>query len=120
MKIETAEVNMRDGNETKKIGTVDFPEYDTVDEAVENYGESKCLEAINATIRTNAMNKKRAEVRDGPGKKALAEKAMAALSEEDWKTIATASAADRPAILTRLVEAKVAELRAAILETPNN
>lgn len=115
MKTETQDVSMRVNGQTKVVGTATYAEYDSVSEAIDNVGEEKCLEFINAQVRTNAMNRKRGEVRNGPGKKALQAKALASITPEEW-----AQLAGNPDAIQTKIEAKMAELEAEVLETAGN
>ena len=115
MKTETQDVSMRVNGETKVVGTAQYVEYDSVAEAVEHVGEEKCLEMINAQTRTNAMNRKRGEVRNGPGKKALQAKALASITPEEW-----AQLAGNPDAIQAKIEARMDELEAAALEAATN
>lgn len=111
MQQKVADVSMRVGEETKVVGQASFPEYDSVAEAVGDCGEDKILEMVNSQVRTNAMNRRRVEIREGPGKKAIQEKAVAAITDSEWVEIAALPAADRPGFLQRLIESKAAKLR---------
>lgn len=71
MRLDTAPVK----GEGKLLGNAEYPQFDSVDEAVnhpdEGLGEEAVLDLINAQIKTNARNKLRTERLKGPSKSAL-------------------------------------------------
>jgi hypothetical protein len=72
-------VKGQDGKETTERRLVGYAEYEifeTLDEAVQLFGEDKCVELINTQHCTNEMNKMRASVSDRTSKKALLEEAQ--------------------------------------------
>ncbi len=106
MKLESQSVKSRDKNsgETIEIGMANFPVYDSVAEAIEKEGDEKCLEFINAQVRTNEMNRVRALARGGPSKGKLKNMAIAEIAPETWQEIAGDIAAIDKAITEKMEE----------------
>jgi hypothetical protein len=82
MKIGEADVS----SDRKTIGKADFPQFDSMDEAMNHaeygLGEEKALDLLNAQIKTNAMNALRTAATKGPTKGALRSKAMSEIVKE--------------------------------------
>lgn len=119
MKIGTHPVNIRKRDDSGKVigstevGTATFNIYDSVGEAIQEVGEAKVLELLNAQTRTNALNEKRAESRPGSmSKTAMRNKAIGLLTPEDYMTVAQAGP-NAQATLENLIAAKVAEIAAS-------
>ena len=106
MKLESQSVKSRDKNsgETVEIGMANFPVYDSVAEGCEKEGDEKCLEFINAQVRTNEMNRVRALARGGPSKNKLKALAIAEIAPEMWQEIAGDIAAIDKAITDKMEE----------------
>jgi len=81
--IDDQEVKSRVQEETKVVGIATYPQYDSLDEAVNHpdygMGEARILELLNAQVRTNAMNEVRHAAVKGPSKKRLRERATGEL-----------------------------------------
>jgi len=84
-----------------------FNVYDTVDEAVQSEGMADILSKINAQTRTNALNAVREGAQDRVTKKALENRAIAAIPAEVWGQIA-----GKPDEIRKTIDAKIAELEA--------
>ena len=112
MLTKTQAVKMRINDVSTEVGTATYPEFEAVAEAVDNLGEEKLLEKLNAQIRTDEMNRVRGLARSGPGKKALEGKALASFTAEDWQRVA----GDENAI-RKLLDEKIDQLRAETLKT---
>ena len=106
MKLESQSVKSRDKNsgETVEIGMANFPVYDSTDEGIEHEGDEKCLEFINAQVRTNEMNRVLALARGGPSKNKLKALAIAEIAPEMWQEIAGDIAAIEKAITDKMEE----------------
>ncbi len=61
-------------SKSKKVGEATYPVYENVDEAVEKLGAEALLKALNAQIRTNALNAVRSDNVVGPVSKTRAMK----------------------------------------------
>ena len=109
MKLESQSVKSRDKNsgDTVEIGQANFPVYDSVAEGVEHEGEEKCLEFVNAQVRTNEMNRVRALARGGPSKNKLKQLAIAEIAPETWQEIAGDIAA-----IDKVISEKIEEISA--------
>jgi hypothetical protein len=68
------------------VGSVTFPEYETVAEAQTALGDAKLLELLNSQVKTNAMNQKRQEATGKPTKAQFMSKAMASLTMEELQS----------------------------------
>ncbi len=101
-----------DGKKASKIvGNAEFPIYDSVAEALDEIGESKTLELINAQVRTNELNRVRALHRPGGvSKTALRNKALTMITPSEWQSVA-----GDPSAIERLLEAKMEEARVQIV-----
>lgn len=114
MQTKTQEVKMQvetagGKKESKVVGTAQYFEYETASEAIEHLGEEKLLEALNAQIRTNEMNRVRGLARGGPSKKALQSKALASLTLEDFASVAGNKEAIDALIAQRMDEIEAEE-----------
>ena len=96
------------GEEEKVVGMADYPIYETGQEAIDGLGEAKLLKLVNAQIRTDAMNKVRAAYNQKPTKTALRNKAMAAITVEEFTGVA-----GDPAKLETLIQKKMADIEKA-------
>ena len=84
MKYESVPVKSRVNDETITVGDANFAVYDSLEEAASTEGEQKCLEFVNAQVRTNEMNKVRALAKGGPSKTKLYRMAIIEISGEQW------------------------------------
>lgn len=101
-----------------KLRDATFPIFDSVQEAISHpehgLGEAKVLELLNAQIKTNAMNARRAEAK-GPTKTVLAKEAQVQLIQE----IAGGAHQDvigNPDAWTALLAKRMAEIEARMKE----
>ena len=82
MKIGQSDVS----SDRKTIGKADFPQFDSVEEALNHseygLGDEKLLDLLNAQIKTNAMNALRTAATKGPTKAGLRSKAMSEIVSE--------------------------------------
>lgn len=69
-------------SEKNVVGVAEYNEYDTLAEAQTELGEAKCVELINALVRTNAMNIVRTAATKGPTKSSLRNEAMSEIVTE--------------------------------------
>lgn len=88
MQIGEKEVKVTRDKQQVPVGIARYNIFDSVDEAVNTVGEAKALQCINAQVRTDEMNKIRANARGGPGKRVLEQKAIAMITAEEWQTLA--------------------------------
>lgn len=72
----------------REVGVANFKIYETASEALDDLGEVALLDLLNAQVRTNELNRVRGMARQGPGKKALQQKAIASITAEEWQRIA--------------------------------
>ena len=70
------------------VGVARYPKYDNVAEAVDDMGETKLLDLVNAQVRTNAMNEVRNKAVGRPSKKKLLRKARASITPEEFIQVA--------------------------------
>lgn len=89
---------------SKEVGSVTFPIFDTVAEAVSELGEGEVLELVNTQKKTKIMNLKRQEF-NKPGKTIFRSKAMASLTLEELQ-----SALGDAAKMDKLINDKIAVL----------
>lgn len=69
------------GNKVRtEVGTAEYPEYDTVDEARHALSDGVVLKLVNAQVATNAKNNVRAEAVGTPSEKALISEAFSRLT----------------------------------------
>ena len=94
MLTKSAEVKSK----SKVVGTAEYPEYQSAQEAVEALGEAEMLKILNQQIRTNAMNEVRASTQ--PSKENIRTEAMASITAEEWSQVA----GDMPAMKKLLAE----------------
>ena len=113
MKSGNQEVSMRVDGVTKVVGTATFPIFESAQEALDNLGEEKLLDKLNAQVRTDEMNRVRGIARSGPGKKALEQKAIARITADEWQTIAGDEAKIR-AMVDKYIAQLEAEAKASI------
>lgn len=104
MKSDTADVKMRIDGENQVVAQATFPQYDSLDEAKDNEGEARCLEYINAQVRTNEMNRVRALKRGGPSKSRLRQLAISEIDAATWQQIAGDESLIEQAIQRKMVE----------------
>lgn len=96
---------------SKQVGIANFPIYDSVAEAIDDVGEDKVLELVNAQTRTNELNRVRGLSRPGGvSKTALRNKAITMVTPEEW-----AQVAGNPQAIEALLEAKMEIAKAEIL-----
>lgn len=89
MKADSKEVTITLNGTRKTVGTASYSVYEAISEAVDDLGEEKCLELLNAQVRTNEMNRVRGLNRPGaPTKTMLRNKALATLTAADFATVA--------------------------------
>jgi hypothetical protein len=110
MKMHSAPVKSKVNGVTTQVGTANYPQYDSVDEARQSISEDVLLSVINVQVKTNAMNKIRQEAVGGPTKKELHNKAMAWLAKNDVEALVAASVQGDEAVAA-LVDATVEKLR---------
>lgn len=72
---------------SKPVGTAEYPEYETITEALEAIGEAEVLSRLNAQIRTDAMNQIRGQFNKTPSKATLQRLAMARITEAEFKEV---------------------------------
>jgi len=114
MKSESYDVNVRKLDEasgkkvTTKVGVATYPVYDSVSECVESIGEAKALDLLNSQTRTNELNRVRGLSRPGGiSKTALRNKAMVAITGDEWMSVA-----GNPQAMEALIEKKMEEIKA--------
>ncbi len=101
---------------SKEVGTAVFDIYDSVGEALDNLGEAKTLEMINAQNRTNELNKVRGVNRPGGmSKTALRNKALLAITGPEWASVAGDQVA-----MEALISTKMAEIEKALTEADDD
>lgn len=99
----------------EQVGIAEYPIYDMLSEAIEDIGEERCLELINAQSRTNEMNRVRAAARPGGvSKSALRDKAFAALASNPSDIEALMACGGDLNKIQALVEKKMEELRSQV------
>ena len=112
MKIATTDVKSK----SQVVGQAEYPQFDTIEEAMnaETYGlgEAKCLELINAQVRTNEMNKVRGFATGGPSKTVLRQQATSEIIAEIVAGEHQEAVGNEMA-LSSLIEARMAQLEAA-------
>ncbi len=113
MKTETQQVKSKVNNETQTIGEAVFAVYDSTDEAVAQEGAERCLDYINAQVRTNEMNRIRALARGGPSKNKLKNMAISEITGEEWAEIA-----GDPAKIEACLQQKCREIEARMASAP--
>lgn len=102
---------MQSGREKVKskkavVGYAEFMVFDTLQEACQELSEGRVLALVNKQYKTDAMNAVRAGASGEPSKKALSRMAMAAITIEEFQTVAGNEAA-----LEALKERKMAEIK---------
>lgn len=113
MKSGTNSVTVTKDGKRQEVGIATFPIYESFQEVLDDLGEEKALELINAQVRTNEMNRVRSMNRPGaPTKTALKNKALASITAEEWAEIA-GDASKIDALIESKVKAMQAELQAA-------
>lgn len=110
VKTETQAVKSKVDGETRSVGDAVFAVYDSSDEAIAQEGAERCLDYINAQVRTNEMNRIRALARGGPSKNKLRNMAISEITSEEWSQIAGDQAAIEAMLQTkcREIEARMA------------
>jgi len=90
--------------ESTTVGTAVFSIYDAVAEAIDDLGEAKVLELVNAQVRTNELNRVRGLNRPGGlSKTLLRNKALQRITAEQWQEAAGDGAAIE-ALISRVAE----------------
>lgn len=75
---------------TTPLGTCQFKIYETVDEAVQDLGETKLLSVLNTQVKTFAMNDYRDANRPGgETKTAIKNRIIASIPSEEWTRVIT-------------------------------
>jgi hypothetical protein len=80
MKTVKAEVKSAQKNSEGKrvtVAEINYPEYETLDEAIKALSEPTCLKLVNAQVATNEKNRARADAVGTPSEKALQQEAFA-------------------------------------------
>ena len=113
VKTDTQSVKSKVNDETVHIGDAHFPVYDSLEEAGAEEGEEKCLDMINAQVRTNEMNRIRALAKGGPSKNRLRNIAIQEITGDEWQEIAC----DDAKIQAKVAE-KVREIEARMALAP--
>ena len=116
MKTETAEVKSRrksGGETTEVVGVAEYKVYDSTAEAAGDIGEEKCLELINAQVRTNELNRVRSLAVGEPSSKALRNEALVRMTAQDWQDVA-----GDPDKIERRLNEKIEEIRQERLAAP--
>ncbi len=107
-------------SEQKVIGTATYPQFETVDEAINHpehgLGEERLLDILNAQIKTNAMNTLRTAKTKGPTKSALRSEAMSQIVQEITVDGEHQDVVGNKDALDALINRRVAELEAAAKE----
>ena len=111
MRVLNADVKSK----SKVVGTAAYEVFDTVNEAVDFFGETATLGIINAQHRTNKMNAIRAAANPVQSKKTLRYQVLSLLSMEELGSVHGDAAA-----LEDLVERKMEELLGAQEEEDEN
>ncbi len=109
-------------SEQKVIGTATYPQFETVEEAVNHpeygLGEERLLDILNAQLKTNAMNTLRTAKTKGPTKSALRSDAMNQIVQEITSGEHQSVIGDKDA-LDALINRRVAQLEIAAKEASN-
>lgn len=119
MKMHKSPVKSKVNGVSTVVGEAHFPQYDSVEEAVQSVSGEILLSVINTQVKTNAMNKVRQDATGGPSKKELQAKAMAYLAKNDVQALVEASGkgeAEVQALVERTVELLRAQAEAEKLE----
>ena len=107
-------------SEQKVIGTATFPQFETVDEAINHaehgLGEEKLLDILNSQIKTNSMNTLRTAMTKGPTKSALRSEAMSQIVQEITVEGEHQSVIGNKDALDALISRRVAQLEAEAKE----
>lgn len=113
MKTESHPVKVRKLNEATgekesvQVGIATYPVYDSVAEAIDDVGEDKVLELLNAQTRTNELNRVRGLSRPGGiSKTALRNEAISRITAEQWQSVA-----GNPQAITALIDKVAEEIR---------
>lgn len=80
MKTKTYPVSSTIDGKRQVIGEATYFEFETLAEAVEQFGEAGVLALVNSQHKTNEMNKVRAEFTAGPSRESLENEAMVILT----------------------------------------
>ncbi len=99
---------------SEEVGVANFQEFDSVGEAIQELGDAKTLELINAQNRTNALNDLRSKNRPGSlSKTALRNIAISKMEASDWQQVAAAAAdGTSQSVLENILAAKIASIQA--------
>ena len=107
-------------SEQKVIGVATFPQFETVDEAVNHpehgLGEEKLLDILNSQIKTNSMNTLRTIKTKGPTKGALRSEAMSQIIQEITVDGEHQDVVGNKDALTALIDRRMAQLEAEAKE----
>lgn len=91
-------------NKREVVAKIDYPEYETLDEAVKALSEARALELCNVQVATNAKNEARAAATGVPSQSKLKEEAFMRLAQHPHKLQEVAGDAVR---LNALLEAEI-------------
>ncbi len=92
-------------SQSKKVGEAFYPIFDTVQEAVDKYGEDEVVKLVNSQVRTNEMNAVRAQATSKPSKSRLMTMAVSEITPEELQSVA-----GDPTAVNELIEAKMKEI----------
>lgn len=84
MKTVTKDVKSK----SEVVGEAVFPQYDNVQEAVQQEGEETCLGYINAQVKTNELNRVRAVATGKPSKATLMQMALQEITVDRMEELA--------------------------------
>ena len=107
MRIEKKEVKSK----SKTVGIAEYAVFDAISEAVEELGEAKVLELVNAQHRTNALNVIRGNAVGKPTKTAIQRQAMSEITPDEF-----GECAGDPQALDNLISSKVAVVEKRLAE----
>ncbi len=95
------------------VGVATYPQYDTLQECLDNIGEAEVVRLVNVQTETTALNIVREEKTGSPSAETLRKQALANVTTDQAKLQKLVACAGDQVKIGQLIDAEVAEIKAA-------